>query len=328
MKMLSKYKYALSGLVIAISALFLASCEDKESFDVEGSSDNIVFINNQSWSPINIKNGFLFNIEKTPLGNTLLNAEKIEGKFTIQCTQEAKEDIIVKFETDNSVIPDGYTKLPNGVVLKMDKSELVIKKGAKIANDSITISIDVASGQLENFDLGSCMAPVKIASVNSAKVSEFKSACLVIKTAYNNIKSATVPGGAVSNDKTGWIANVNGSSTNLIVDGVTTSTNYYAANSFPLDLEIDMGAVQSNILGLQVRYSNQNYSSVGKVEVYSSTTNSTDGYTLQGAVTLSRAQLQYVSFIGAIDARYIKLKIASPYSTSYGLRIQEFYIYQ
>lgn len=326
MKILLKYKNLVAGLAIAITALSFASCNDKDSYDVTGSTKNVVFINTQTWSPVNVNNGFLFDIEKTPIGSTIQKASKIEAKFTIQCTHPANEDITVKFEADDSAIPSGYKKLPNGVSLKMDRTELTITKGATIAKDSITVSIDTE--QIGLFEAGAYMAPVKIVSSNKAELSSsYSSASLVINTVFTNIKNISLPTGTATTNKTGWVAKANGADAPVFVDGLTTSTNYFTVTSFPLTLEVDLASVQSNISGFAVRYSNQNYSSVGIAEIYTSNT-SVDNYTFQGKVTYSRTQTQYASFVQAVNARYIKIVIAAPYSTTNGLRLQEFYIYQ
>lgn len=320
MKMLSKY-FIIAPLFVA-SALFFSSCTDKESYDVTGSSQNIVFINTQAWSPVNVNNGFLFNVEKTPLGNTLQNADQIQAKFTVQCTHPASEDITVKLEADNSDIPSGYIKLPNGMSLKLDRAELVIPKGSTIAKDSVTISID--KEQIALFDTGMYMAPVKIASVsNAASSNSYKSACFVINTAYTNCINNTTSLAGTSAARTGWTATIdNVDQANKFFDGNTRT--YTQVATFPFSLEVDLASVHNNIVGFAFTMYSASYA-MASANVYTSETGK-DNYKLQGKVSFVRTASQYIKFYEKVNARYVKIEVLAPANTS--VVLAEFYTYQ
>ncbi len=203
MKMFLKYKNFIVCLIVAIS---LQSCSDDEKYDVVGSTQNMVFINTQQFSPVGVTNGFWFDIQNTTVSKSWVNGDIVEGKFTVQCTHAAANDIVVKFEIDNSLLVEGYNAFPSGVALQMNRDELVIPKGAMIANDSITISIDASKVNL--FDMESYMASVKIVSANNTPLSSSESsASLVVRGIYNNCSTntTTVPSGTTAT-RTGWTA--------------------------------------------------------------------------------------------------------------------------
>jgi len=326
MKMFLKYKNFIICLAVVVSAISLQSCSDDEKYDVVGSTQNIVFINTQQFSPVGINNGTLFKIQKTAISNLWVDTDVIQGKFTVQCTKAAESDIVVKFEIDNSLVLDNYSGLPSGITLQMDKSQLTIPKGAMIASDSITISIDASKVDL--FDLGTYIASVKIVSVNNAESSSsYNTASLVIKTAYDNCTSntTTVPSGTAA-DRTGWTAVAADTDQGTKLFDGNNNTYFRHTGSYPVTIEVDLGSVYSNITGFALRQYNTNYV-FSQVKLYTKE-DTADDYFQQGTISLTRATTQYINFYGAVDARYIKMEVVSPYSTSYGLAFCEFNMYQ
>lgn len=307
-----------------IGVFLLQSCSSDETYDVIGSTENKVYINTQSWNPINIpKNSFLFTVINTPIGSIIANTDKIEIKFVVQCTHTALSDINVKFEFDNSLISDGYATLPSGVALNMDKTDLTISKGASVSNDSITISID--SDDLDFLEVGTYMAPVKISSVTNAKLSDnLMSAYVIVETTFSNcIDMATSVSGTAA-DRTGWIATVDDVDQGSKLFDNNNSTYYLGGN---FTLEVDLGTVHENITGLMMDFYAWYYA-MGSANIYTSATTTND-YELQGKPTFSDSTPQYVNFYGPVDARFIKIEVTSPsYSDSYGTAIIEFNLYQ
>ena len=321
MRKLLNLKYtAWSFILLGIS--LLQSCSDDETYDVVGSAENKVFINTQSWSPINTpKNGFLFNVTNTPVGSMIADADKIEVKFAVQCTHKASSDIHVKFELDNALITEGYAALPDGVTLTMDKTALTIPEGATMSSDSITIS--VSNDDLDLLTVGQYMAPVKIVSVTNAKVSDnLTSAYLLVKTTYTNCvdHATSVPGTAAA--RTGWKATVNGADQAKKLFDNSKNTYFYGSN---FTLEVDLAAVHENITGLVMGYYSQSYS-MGSADIYTSDTD-TDHYELQGSPTFPRSTPQYVQFYKSVRARFVKIVVTSGTSTS-GVAISEFNVFQ
>lgn len=321
MKKLLNLKYAAFWFAM-MSGLLITSCNNDELFDVMGSKENKVYLNTQSWGPVDApKNSVVFNVTNTPVGSIIANADKIETKFAVQCTHAAASDIVIRFETDNSLIADGYSALPNGVRVTMDKSELLIPKGSTVSGDSITVS--VSSDNLGLLIPGQYMTPVKIASVTNARLSDnLTAAFLLVRTSFTNCidQATSVPGTAAG--RTGWKANVNGTDQgNKLFDN--SRNTYFYGNNFTV--EVDLGTVHENITGLALGYYSRTYSMKSAV-IYTSVTG-TDNYESQGSTTFPSSTPQYVQFYSPVRARYVKVVVGSGFSAS-GVAMSEFNVYQ
>jgi hypothetical protein len=328
MNTLLKIKYMAASL-LAVVAFSLSSCNDEEeAFDVTGSSENIVYINTQSFSPVDApKNSFLFNVNTTPSGGTVTNASNIMVKFAVQCTKPASENIRVNFAFDNTYIVEGFSTLPNGLNSEADKTELVIPQGASISNDSITISV---TGDLRELKGGKYALPIKITSISgSAQLSNNLSvAYVVIKSTYTNSinNGTTVPGGAVITPKTAWTA-VGFTNPQYMFDASTATGTYASTGAVtpPLTIEIDMKADYEAVTGFRFAYSTNSYCMTRAI-IYTKT-NAGD-YEFQGDVTLTRNTSQVVRFYQPVNAQFIKLEIQTVYSNNNGLRITDFNAYR
>jgi hypothetical protein len=332
MNTLLKLQYMAVGLLTA-TALLLQSCSNDESFDITGSPENVVYLNTQSFSPVGTpKNSFLFNVTNTPVSSTITypNATSIAVKFPVQCTQVATEDVRVKFELDNSLVVEGFSALPDGVTATMDKTELVIPKGATISNDSITVSVD---GDLQSLNSGNYVLPAaKITTVTGAKISantNLSAAYVVIKAVFTNgTYSASAPGTVVSKNGLGWTATINGTNQPNIVDNSTSS--YYNSGSspaFPLTMVIDTKSART-IKGFQLRNYSASYA-IREVNVYTSnadTPTDTD-YVFQGRVALTSAAQQFIRFYNEVECRYVKVEILGGYNSSGQIVITDFNVY-
>lgn len=328
-KIFDMIKYLNIKYAVACSMMFafliLQACSD-EKYDITGSTENKVFINTQSWSPIDIPNGIVYNITKTPLSTSLDNAEKIETKFVVRCTNPASSDIRVQLEYDESLILPSYSPLPGGISLVMDKNELIIPQGATVSKDSITLS---AEGALELFEAGQYMAPVKVISADNASLSNQIVTSILVKSVFNNIENGatSLPGTAIT--RTGWTATMGGSDASNIFDG--NNSSYSTGSTLPLVLEVDMQSLQDNIIGIRLQNQSRNYC-MTSANVYIRESES-DEYKLQGIASLSRPSNsspypQHIRFIGKVNARYIKLEILSFYSTTSPVRLSEFMPYR
>lgn len=311
--------FAISKYILFAGVFIFQSCSKDKAYDVTGSADNMVYMNVHSWSPINApENSFHFNVTQTGQKSILSDANGITAKFAAQCTHEATTDIQVKFEIDTALIAAGYTGLPDGVTLNMDKTVLTIPKGATISNDSITISVD--STKLGLLGVGSYMIPVKISSAAGAQVSSnLRSVFLIVDVAFSNcVNNATSIAGTALSGRTGWSATLSttpssGTLANMF-DG-NTRTYWYVNPAAACELTVNMNAVSSNITGIRLNSYSTSYS-LQTMTVYSST----DGITWvsQGNVTLSTAATyQYIQFYSAINAQYLKLKITGWKSATY-----------
>ena len=334
MNTLLKIKYMAVGL-LAAAALLLQSCSNDESFDVTGSPENVVYLNTQSFSPVGTPtNSFLFNVTNTPVGSTITypdpTATTIAVKFPVQCTQAATEDVRVKFELDNSLVVEGFSALPGGVTATLDKTELVIPKGATISNDSLTVSVN---GDLQALNSGNYVLPAaKITTVTGARLSantELAEAAVLIKATFTNgVYSSAAPGTVVSKNGLGWTATVNGTNQPNIVDNNTGS--YYNSGgspAFPLTMVIDTKSARA-IKGFQLRNYSANYA-IREVNVYTShadTPTDTD-YVFQGRVALTSAVQQFIRFYNEVNCRYVKVEILSGYYSNGQTVITDFNVY-
>jgi hypothetical protein len=329
MNTLLKFKYMAAGL-LAAAAFSLSSCSDEdEAFDVTGSSENIVYINTQSFSPVGApKNSFLFTATNTPISSTL---SSVTVKFGVRCTQVATEDIRVNFAPDNSIAVEGYSALPSDITATMDKTELVIPKGTNISNDSITVSLD---GDFKILKGNACIFPVKITSVNgNVQLSNNLSAAYVaIKPTYTNSvnNGTTLPGGAAITPKSGWSATGIANYPERLFDASTSTASYASSGSFtptslPLTVEIDMKTDYEAVTGFRFAYSTNSYCMTRAI-IYTKT--NTGDYEFQGDVTLTRNTSQVVRFYQPVNAQFIKLEIQTVYSNANGLRITDFNAYR
>jgi hypothetical protein len=325
MNTLLKFKYMAAGLMAA-AAFSLSSCSDDEAFDVTGSSENLVYINTQSFSPVGApKNSFLFNVTNTPEGSSL---SSITVKFGVQCTQVATEDIRISFAPDNSLVTEGYSPLPSGINTTLDKSELVIPQGAMISNDSITLSV---TGDFQLLDAGNYMLPSKITAVTGARLSanaNLSAAYVVVKAIFtNSVYSSSAPGTIVTKNSLGWTATINGVNQPNIVDN-STSTYYNSGGSpaFPLTLEVDTKSART-IKGFQLRNYSASYA-IREVNVYTSSAATPTDYVFQGRVALTSAAQQYIRFYQDVECHYVKVEILSSYNANGQTVITDFNVYQ
>lgn len=293
-------------IVTIIVSLFIQSCSDDESYDVIGDTQNKVYINNYMWSPTNAPdNSFLFSIISTPVGTK----GEVSVKFPVKCTKMASNDVNVHLEVDNSLVVDGYSTLPDNVKMTVEANELIIAKGNMISGDSISISI--AADQLDLLEINeSYMVPVKISSVSGAESgSNLTAVYLIVNTSFSNCVNQPESVSGTVADRTGWTATSNGADVGNVLFDDDSWTYVYDSN---YTLEIDLGAVSSNVKGFKMNFYNSSYA-IGSANIYTRSTN-TDEYELQGSPSFLNASEQFVEFYEAVNARYIKIEITGSYS--------------
>src|SRR5690554_5948479 len=141
--MKKRYIQVCMAVAIILPCLFLLACSEEAHFDVVGSKENKVFLNTQLWSPLGISNGFLFQLTKTPIGITIQGSDdSIESYIVARCTKPAEKDITVTFAYDASLVPEGYSTLPEGLSLVMDKQTAIIPAGATHSRDTIWLGLE------------------------------------------------------------------------------------------------------------------------------------------------------------------------------------------
>lgn len=310
------------GLLVVVGLFSLQSCDD-ESYDIEGSNQNYVYINVNRWTSTEYpQNTFVYEVLRTPIGSSLESGPKIV-KVGVRSTKVASKDITVTLDIDNCASIGEFSSFPDGVKVTLDKKELVIPAGSMLSSDSVTIEIE--DGKWSEFVNTSYLLPLKVTSVSNAALSEtHSSAYLAVSTSFTNcVPGATSVEGTLISDRSAWTATNNG------VDVGTTlfdgNTRTYPSQDASSTVIVNLNGVYQNITGIRLQYYSRNYS-LSSAAVYTSETGGED-YEYQGNVTFSRATPQYIRFYGAVSARYVKLELL-PYSSGYGIVLSEFDMYQ
>lgn len=317
-------KILIYGMVALglVTSFLLQSC-DSESYDVEGETQNFVYMNLQEWAPANYpKNTFLFSVFRTPISSTLTSGANV--KLSVQCTKPASEDIKVTLEIDRTAKKEGYTSFPEGFSVTMDKTELIIPQGETVSSGLITVTMEEDKWNL--FKENVYLLPIKITSVSNAELSQtLHSTYIAVKTDYSNCVSGatTVPGTKIT-DRSTWTAAVNGENEGLNIprmfDGISNTYASFAAGA----LEVDLQKVYSSVSGMQFNFSSTNYAMTAAT-IYTSATGK-DDYEWQGSISIARATLESIQFYGLVDVRYIKIQMTD--YNSRGLRPTEFNVFQ
>lgn len=89
------------GLLVVVGLFSLQSCDD-ESYDIEGSNQNYVYINVNRWTSTEYpQNTFVYEVLRTPIGSSLESGPEIV-KVGVRSTKVASKDITVTLDIDNS----------------------------------------------------------------------------------------------------------------------------------------------------------------------------------------------------------------------------------
>lgn len=303
------YIFFVAAFVVAFS---MQSCDDDESADIRGATENKVYLTIQEWAPVSApQNSAPFAVVNTPIGAVVQNADKLEAKFPVHCTHPSPNAVEVKLGVDNALLEDGYLALPDGVTVTLNNASLTIPAGEKSSIDSVSVSISDAD--LAVLDPGTYMVPVKIISATNAELStNLQAAYVLITVTASNIQSHAgqndIEGDLIDNSD--WSGTVNYTlRTGPVERMFTTQTNRYwrvDSGSDTFDFEVDMISEQSNITGIRMHTSNQNYNIV-RLSVESSKDG--DTWTSHGEGELSFGTYQYVKFYESFEARYLKITV-------------------
>ena len=122
------------GLLVVVGLFSLQSCDD-ESYDIEGSNQNYVYINVNRWTSTEYpQNTFVYEVLRTPIGSSLESGPEIV-KVGVRSTKVASKDITVTLDIDNSASIGEFSSFPDGVKVTLDKKELVIPAGSMLSSD-------------------------------------------------------------------------------------------------------------------------------------------------------------------------------------------------
>ncbi|MDR2362679.1 MAG: DUF1735 domain-containing protein, partial [Prevotellaceae bacterium] len=206
--------YKLIHLLAALTPVLLA-CENETTFDVTGDTTNKVYINTWTSSPNSVpNNGISFNVTNTPAGSIITGSDSISLTFVVQCTRPAETPISITIGTNNTLLPDGMTTLPESIRLNKNKSEVTIPAGT-IVSDSVTVWL--TTSELAALGVGDYALPVGVVAATNAQISANRSvAYIIIKATYTNIQQgATSVSGSTLTKPTGAASwTVTGPSTN------------------------------------------------------------------------------------------------------------------
>lgn len=310
------------GLFVVVGILSLQSC-DEETYDVEGSSQNYVYINLNQWvSEDYPANTFLYDVLRTPISYTLESAPETV-KVGVRSTKVASSDIKVSLDIDRDVLINDFSSFPEGVQVTLDKKELTIPAGSLFSTDSVVVTIE--DGKWGEFINKNYLLPLKITSVTNASLSKtHSSAYLAVNTSFTNcVSGATDVDGTLIGNRGAWTASNNGADIGgVLFDG---NTRTYASQDVSSTVIVDLKSVYQGITGIRLQFYSRSYS-LSSAAVYTSATE--DGnYEFQGDINFTRASPQYIRFYEAVNAKYVKLELL-PYSTSYGIVLSEFDLYQ
>ena len=167
-------------MLVVVGLFSLQSCDD-ESYDIEGSNQNYVYINVNRWTSTEYpQNTFVYEVLRTPIGSSLESGPEIV-KVGVRSTKVASKDITVTLDIDNCASIGEFSSFPDGVKVTLDKKELVIPAGSMLSSDSVTIEIE--DGKWSEFVNTSYLLPLKVTSVSNAALSEtHSSAYLAVST--------------------------------------------------------------------------------------------------------------------------------------------------
>ena len=315
---------SIAMLFVMFGVVALQSCNGSEEFDIDGDPENKVFINTlNAGTPDIPQNSVVFALTKTPTSVLVTNGSSIEFQFSVQCRRPAEKDIIVKFGVDRSEVLPSYMSFPEGAGIEMDKTELIIPKGATISQDKMTVSIKNESLGLFS-TLGDYMTSIKVASVENASTSNLTTIPLIINTRFSNIASVGTTSSGTAISKTGWSA-TGGTNPARLYDG-TTTTSSYATIPYNTDIILDMASVQTAISLIRFTYSAAGYV-MRTVEIYTRETSSEEWKSQGTASTTSTNTNHYITFHEKVNARYIKFVFLTGANAS-AVRIVELYVHK
>ena len=332
-----------------IATTVFASCDKKDSYDIEGDPEVKFFTNNEalgnappnsiSYAVVNIPN--LVADGWVNLSTTLPAAVR----FPVMATAPVGRDVTIGAVLENSLIDQynaahntSYLPFPAGV-LNTDALAATIAAGDTRSGDSISITTNPAD--LNGLTGKQYMAPIVLTSVSNPEAGAIsKNTALQVtyvvanveqrQIKYNAPESEVV--GSLIADRSAWIAVLTPEPATTsggggILDGSTTSYSRWGVQEGQVDINLQ---TSSAVTGIRLRTS----TTANMIPTQATVWLSEDGinYGLVGSPL--RAELvfaggyNYVVFYKAIQAKYIRLKLAYSTSTnSQNRRVTEIDVY-
>ncbi len=313
-------KYII-GLLVVGGTLCFQACSD-ESYDVEGSSLNQVYINMNRWSSTdNLQNAFVYDVVRTPIGSTLKNGPE-EVKIGVRSTKVASEDITVTLDIDKNMSTGNYSSFPKEVNVSLDKRTLTIPAGSMLSSDSVTVKIE--DGKWEKFADGSSLLPLKVTSVSNAALSEGHSlSYLVVNKVFTNcVEGATSVEGTLVSDRSAWTATYKGKDAGRVFFD-RNQWSFISQDYSNVELVVNLSKEYTGISGFRLTHYARWYS-CSSATIFISMDG--ENWINKGSVSLpSYSSPQYIRFYEKVNARYLKLDLVPDGN---GVVLGEFDMYQ
>ncbi|MGN0213522.1 MAG: BT_3987 domain-containing protein [Muribaculaceae bacterium] len=313
---------ALGGALLLSCSM--TSCSDEEEYDFDGIAYTRVYFNNAT----TLTQGA---VVKTPVGNFT----SLDGEKTIKTTAPTTKAIQVKFAIDNSLI-DAYNEkngteyiaAPDGL-FSLSTNQLTIEADTTASKEGIALTISEAG--IEQLEPGNeYLIPVIITDSSDANYRPSTNvgfAYYLVSVTSKLIDDNGSLDGLTILDKTDWsITSSDTGVTNLqnIIDGVNST---YARFSKGTDVSItfDLGK-ETAFKGIEIY----------EYYYFYGIRNASIDYSLDGETWSGIGDIQYrasstipVVLYGSVQARYVRLKIADFFYSSYPsyCRLYEFSLY-
>lgn len=317
-------KYFKTNSIIAslmwLGVFMLQACDDNESFDITGSSDNLAYIKIEEQRSANPPyNQLTYAVIQTPVGIV----SNIKGGFPVCMLRAVEESVTIKVEQDNTLL-DAYNAaydasciaVPDGL-LDISNTTLTIERGATVSADSISFTAN--ESMLSTLKAGqNYLLPLRVTTVSNNNVqisSNMSCAYVLISTKYQSVREnggASDMRGTLISSYTGWTYS-SSHTTGAIANLWTTSTSSrmnFTAN--PAAIIFDMQTTKK-VTGVRIyprNSSNASYRlSNAKLAL------STDGVTFEDIADLTISQMayasyyQYICMYAGIEAKYLKLEL-------------------
>lgn len=318
-----------------MAGVMLASCSDKDEYNVKGDAEVKFFTNNEALgnAPINSISYTVVNIPDVAGAGWVNLSTTLPATvgFPVMASGPVASEVTIGAALDNSLVDKynaehntGYLPFPDGILNTSSLSARIASGGTR-STDSISIAT-TATG-LSGLTGKAYMAPIKLTTVSNPAAGNITNNTLiqvtyvVVNVEQRQIKynaPASEALGTLIADRSAWTATLTPEPIQLsggggIIDGSTTSFSRWGVSNGQVD--INMQAVQA-VTGIRLRTSTTANMTPTQAAVYVSE----DGinYTLIGSPLRAEMAFEggnnYILFYKPISAKYIRLALT--YSTS------------
>ncbi len=322
-------KYLKSIHIGAICTLlglgFFQACNKTESFDIIGDSNTYAYISTSNETPNDVQNEKVFVATQTPIG-TFSN---VDLKFPVRVNKLTSE-LTASVGIDNALVQEyntshgtDYLSLSESII-ELTNTSISIEAGETHSGESV--SFRIANTKVAELEPGNYLVPIKLTSVsNNVHISSNLNTVYVkihvsesLYIGKENVASADMLGSLIgSSDYNTWTYTSSHTSSPISNLWNTRTSNYLSFSADPAIIVFDMKNTKK-ISGLRVYSRNATTNSPENTFSHVKFSLSTDGTTYTEIADFPREKMnlqsgyQYIGMYGAVEARYIKLELASP----------------